>query len=93
MLQCRGWNADPAHQIAAGRARAARFTHEYQSEAGHTAFAAFSARWRASQGLPPLSADDARKYVTPEMIRDLGRPLDLVADAPGGVGQSAFAVL
>ena len=52
-LQCRGWNADLAHQQRAGMA----------------SWSAFSARWRASGGLCPLSAAAVRKYVTPEMIR------------------------
>jgi hypothetical protein len=53
VYQCARWNADHAHQVAAGRA----------------SWDAFSARWRASGGLPPLSADAARRYVTPEMVR------------------------
>jgi hypothetical protein len=57
ILHCRGWNAGPAHQLAAGRARARQFIREFQSAAGHAAFAAFSARWRVSEGLPPLSAE------------------------------------
>lgn len=47
------WNADRAHQVLAGRA----------------SWAAFSARWRASVGLAPLSAEAVRRYVTPAMIR------------------------
>jgi len=59
VLQCRGWNADAEHQALAGRA----------------SWAAFSARWRAGQGLPPLSVEDARRYVSPDMIGHLGMPL------------------
>src|SRR5690348_18414900 len=58
-LQCRGWNADLAHQQRAGMA----------------SWSAFSARWRASGGLCPLSAAAVRKYVTPEMIRHPFRPV------------------
>jgi len=53
VYQCARWNADHAHQVAAGRA----------------SWDAFSARWRAGGGLPPLSAEAARRYVTPEMVR------------------------
>src|SRR5579859_2172168 len=58
-LQCRGWNADPAHQQMAGMA----------------SWSAFSARWRAAGGLCPLSAAAVRKYVTPDLIRHPFRPL------------------
>jgi hypothetical protein len=59
-LQCRGWNADPAHQQMAGFA----------------SWDAFSARWRASGGLCPLTPEAVRKYVTPDMIRGIsGRAL------------------
>jgi len=51
--QCATWNADHAHQVAAG----------------HASWDAFSARWRAGQGLPPLTSEAARRYVTPETIR------------------------
>src|SRR5262249_29993202 len=51
--QVQKWNADPAHQ----------------SVAGHASWTAFSARWRASGGLAPLSAEAARRYVPPDMIR------------------------
>lgn len=53
VYQCQRWNADPAHQSAAG----------------HASFTAFSARWRAGQGLPPLTVEAARRYVTPEHLR------------------------
>jgi hypothetical protein len=53
VYRCKRWNADPAHQAMAG----------------HASFDAFSARWRASSGLAPLSAEAVRKYVTPDMIR------------------------
>jgi len=53
VYQCARWNEDRAHQVAAGQAN----------------WDAFSARWRAGQGLPPLSVEAARRYVTAEMIR------------------------
>jgi hypothetical protein len=57
--QCKGWNASRAHQVMAGQAT----------------FAAFSARWRAEQGMALLSAEAVRKYLRPELIRSLGVPL------------------
>ncbi len=74
--QCRGFNADRAHQVAAGRVRAGEFTPAHQSQAGQASFSAFSARWRAEQGLPPLSVEDARRYVRPALIRRNGIPLE-----------------
>jgi|GEM_PF-5929206 len=74
-LQCCGWNQDTAHQAHAGRARAATFTTAYQRMAGQASFAACSARWRAVQGLPPLHAEDARRYLRPEHLHHLGLPL------------------
>jgi hypothetical protein len=75
-LQCLGWNTDHDHQVLAGQARAQQFTPEYQQAAAFASWAAFSARWRASQGLGPLSAEAVRKYLTPEQIRGpLGLPL------------------
>jgi len=60
VYQCARWNQDHAHQVAAG----------------HASWDAFSARWRASGGLPPLTADAARRYVTPNMLcGPLGTPL------------------
>ncbi len=53
VYQCTRWNHDHAHQVAAG----------------YASWDAFSARWRASSGLAPLSAKAARCYVTPDMIR------------------------
>ncbi len=53
VYQCARWNQDHAHQVAAG----------------HASWDAFSARWRASSGLAPLSVEAARRYVTPGMIR------------------------
>ena len=73
--QCRTWNALRAHQVAAGRARAAQMTLEERRAFGHAAFSAFSARFRAVQGLPPLSVDAAARYLTPQDIRRLGLPL------------------
>ena len=75
MRQVEAWNADHAHQVLAGQARAQEFTSEYQQQAGHASFAAFSARWRAEQGLGPLDAEAVRRYVTPDMIRHLSRPV------------------
>jgi hypothetical protein len=74
-VQCRMWNATRAHQVAAGKARAAQMTQEERSAFGHAAFSAFSARFRAVQGLPPLSAAAAARYLTPHDIRRLGLPL------------------
>ena len=74
-MQCREWNADHQHQVLAGQARAQQFTPEYQAAAGHASFAAFSARWRAQQGLCPLSVNDLLRYVTPADICALGDPL------------------
>jgi hypothetical protein len=51
--QVNRWNRDHDHQVVAGRA----------------SWTAFSARWRASCGLAPLSADAVRRYVTSDMIR------------------------
>jgi hypothetical protein len=73
--QCRNWNATRAHQVAAGKARAAQMTQEERSAFGHAAFSAFSARFRAVQGLPPLSTAAAQRYLTPRDIRRLGLPL------------------
>lgn len=67
------WNSDLAHQRLAGQARARQFTGDYQAQAGHRAYAAFSARWRAGHGLAPLSVEAAVRYVTIEEIRG---PLD-----------------
>jgi hypothetical protein len=53
VYQCARWNKDHAHQVAAG----------------HASWDAFSARWRASSGLAPLSAEAAWRYVTPDLIR------------------------
>jgi hypothetical protein len=53
VYQCQRWNTDPAHQSAAG----------------HASYTAFSARWRAGQGLPPLTVEAVCRYVTPEHIR------------------------
>ena len=73
--QCRTWNALRVHQVAAGRARAAQMTQEERRAFGHAAFSAFSARFRAVQGLPPLSAAAAQRYLTPHDVRRLGLPL------------------
>ena len=82
MDQCNGWNSDPDHQRVAGQARARQFSHEHQVEAGHHAFSAYSARWRAGQGLPPLSVEAVVRYVTIEDIRGpLGQELPAVVRA------------
>lgn len=76
-LQCQEWNADSAHQLMAGKVRAQAFTREYQAAAAHAQQTQFSARWRAEQGLPPLSAAAVQRYLTPQLIRGpLGRALD-----------------
>src|SRR5437763_16737603 len=55
----RGWNAEEAHQRLAGLA----------------SWAAFSARWRAHQGLPLLHPMDVQ-YLTPQDFHNgQGRPL------------------
>jgi len=74
--RCRTWNADHAHQVYAGRARATGFTPEHQQRAGNAAWNAFSARFRAQQGLAPLSAEAARRYLSSADIRHVGMALD-----------------
>ena len=75
-LQCQQWNAQTDHQRHAGQVRAQSFTSASQQIAGFASWAAFSARWRAEQGLPPLEASSVVRYVTPEMIRGpLGQPI------------------
>ncbi len=73
--RCRAWNANHAHQVSAGRAGAAEFTIEYQRRAGHAAWNAFSAKFRAQQGLAPLSAEAVCRYLAPKGICYLGSPL------------------
>jgi len=58
VYRCVTWNADHAHRVAAG----------------HASWDAFSARWRASGGLPPLSTGAVRRYVTVDMIRGPSAP-------------------
>lgn len=53
ILQCRCWNADKDHQSAAGKA----------------SVNAALVRWQATEGLPPPSPDDARRYLTSAAIR------------------------
>jgi len=53
VYQCATWNAGHAYQVADG----------------HASWDAFSARWRASSGLPPLSTEAVRRHVTADMIR------------------------
>ena len=67
-MQCPEWNADHQHQVLAGQARAQQFTPDYQAAAGHASFDAFSARWRAQQGLCPLSVNHLLLYVAPSDI-------------------------
>jgi hypothetical protein len=50
-------------------------THEERIAFCHATFDACSARFRAVQGLPLLSAVSARRYLTPDHIRRLGMPL------------------
>ena len=74
--RCRSWNANPLHQMQAGRRRAERFSRAYQMRAAMCSNAAQSARWRARQGIAPLTAEEAQRYVTLEDIRGpLGGPL------------------
>lgn len=63
--RCRRFNAAHALQVAAGKARAAEFTLAHQARFGHVSFSAFSARWRAEQGMAPLSAGDVRGTSVP----------------------------
>jgi hypothetical protein len=71
-----GWNADVIHQHLAGKARAARFTHESQAQAARGRNDQQEAVFRAQQGLPPLRVEAVRRHVTPDLICDpLGRPL------------------
>ncbi len=66
--QCRAWNALRAHQVAAGKARAAQMTPEERAKGGYHSSAKQGVQWRAQQGLPPrrvsdvlwLSHDDVR---------------------------------
>lgn len=74
---CRARDADPAHQRTAGIARGAGRTRADQSAAGHASQTAFSARWRAEQGLAPLSTAAVRRYLTPDLIKFLGQPLPM----------------
>jgi hypothetical protein len=79
VARCRAWNADQAHQVAAGKARARTFTLAHQSAAGLASYAAFSARFRADHGSPPLNGDWVRRYVAPDQIRG---PLGAALPAP-----------
>ena len=80
--QCLQWNGDHEHQRMAGQARARQFTRDYQVQAGCRSFSAYSARWRASQGLAPLSADAVVRHVTIEDIHGpLGKELPAVLRA------------
>jgi hypothetical protein len=55
------------------------FTLTYQSAAGLASFAAFSARFRADHGSPPLNGEWVRRYVAPDQIRG---PLGAALPAP-----------
>lgn len=57
--QCVKWNRSHSHQVYAGLC----------------SWSAFSARWRASQGLMPLDRAACRKYVRPDDICLLGEKL------------------
>ncbi len=76
--RCRMWNADRAHQVAAGKARAKAFTSEYQSAAGSASFIAFSARMRAEHAGVQLFPQEAARYVQPADIRCPYGPLPFV---------------
>jgi hypothetical protein len=73
--QCRHWNADRAHQVMAGKARARQFTPEYQSAAGQASYTAFSVRMRAQHGSPQLWPEAAAKYIAPAEIQFYGLTL------------------
>lgn len=75
--QCRAWNASRAHQVLAGKARAAGMTYEERAKGGYASSAKQGAIWRAQQGLAPRRVADAQ-LLTPEDIRTLSaRPLSL----------------
>ena len=67
--RCRSWNADRAHQVDAGRARARRFTLAYQQACGH-----------AAQGYKPRSAPSTEALR--QHRRDLARIVDAHRAAP-----------
>lgn len=66
--QCRAWNAHRAHQVAAGKSRAAQMTPEERAKGGYHSSAKQGAQWRAQQGLPPRRVSDAM-WLTPEDVR------------------------
>ena len=66
--QCRAWNASRAHQVLAGKARAAGMTYEERAKGGYASSAKQGAIWRAQQGLAPRLVADAQ-LLTPEDIR------------------------
>lgn len=68
--QCRAWNARRAHQVAAGKARAAQMTPEERTKGGYHSSAKQGAQWRAQQGLPPRRVSDAL-WLTPEDVRTI----------------------
>lgn len=79
VLRCQAWNADRAHQVMAGKARAKQFTTAHQSAAGVASFAAFAARFRAEHGSPPLNGQWVARYVTSEQVRG---PMGIALPAP-----------
>ena len=66
--QCRTWNARRAHQVAAGKARAAQMTLEERAKGGYHSSAKQGAQWRAQQGLPPRKVSDAL-WLSPDDVR------------------------
>ena len=68
--QCRAWNARRAHQVAAGKARAAQMTPEERAKGGYHSSAKQRAQWRAQQGLPPRRVSDGM-WLTPEDVRTI----------------------
>jgi hypothetical protein len=71
---CLTWNADHAHQVMAGRARAALRTPEEQSRYGGQAWLAFMTRFRAQTGQAPYTTAGLH-HIGPGDIRILGKPL------------------
>lgn len=68
--QCRAWNARRAHQVAAGKARAAQMTPEERAKGGYHSSAKQGAQWRAQQGLPPRKVSDAL-WLSPDDVRSI----------------------
>lgn len=68
--QCRSWNVRRAHQVAAGKARAAQMTSEERAKGGYHSSAKQGAQWRAQQGLPPRRVHDVI-WLAPEDVRSI----------------------